>query len=147
MNNEVVVKNYYDWVDKCELEQIYSLFHPSIIYERANMGTALFESPIDHLAQPQFGELKGIRLAVFHGAEMVRDFYENGRMIKGRHFIETISADLSTISVGVIGHYNGHRIDDGTTLDNIRFRDFFKFNVEGKIIFRRSLINSSSKPL
>jgi ketosteroid isomerase-like protein len=92
----VLARLYYELVDAGAIDHVLALFSPDVVYQRCE---------------------REIR-----GDEELRDFYENGRKINGRHFIDGVVAVPD--HVGVQGRFSGSA-RDGSPLE-IRFADVFQ---------------------
>ena len=107
---ETLVRRYYEHIDAQRLDEMLSLFHDEIVYERQGTPTIT-------------------------GIEALQRFYLEERIIEsGAHSLDQVLP--GTDWVAVRGRFQG-RLRDGDLVE-LRFTDWHQFR-DGKIIRRESL--------
>ena len=107
---EEIVMNYYKFVDKSDLDSLFSLFSINIIYNRCEQKIS--------------------------GIDQLKLFYKNVRKINGKHTI--IDIIVNNKNVAIRGKFNGE--DSNGNVIMLDFADFFELGDDDKIIKRQTYL-------
>jgi ketosteroid isomerase-like protein len=94
------VREYYETVDRNDVDAVVRLFSDDIVYERPGY-------------------------PAIHGQAQLREFYDKSRVIEsGRHVVSAVVVDYPNVAVH--GLFDG-RVRGGSTV-SVRFADFFQLD-------------------
>ncbi|MEM1141972.1 MAG: nuclear transport factor 2 family protein [Pseudomonadota bacterium] len=112
---EALVAEYYQRIDRGDVDWVLSLFAPEAVYDRAETS--------------------------YRGLAQITEFYQHQRGITGVHEIDTVAThDLTTIAQGV---FDG-RGRDGSAR-KVGFADSWRFTLGGLVLHRKTFLAIGSQ--
>jgi ketosteroid isomerase-like protein len=110
LTHESSIMGYYNDIDTGDLNAVANLFGDNAVYQRGNTFTLV-------------------------GKDAIKDFYNNVRALEGKHKILKFHRKGEDIVVD--GVFRGtHK---GTSIE-LKFKDYWTFGADGKVIRRRSVL-------
>lgn len=107
---KTVVRDYYDHIDRVDLDWVLALFAPDAVYERAD--------------------------ATYSGISAIARFFREERLIRGVHAIERLWADDD--SVVALGEFRG--VGAAGDARRVRFTDVWHFGADARVRRRQTFL-------
>lgn len=107
------IGSYYALIDNLEIPRVTALFARDAVYKRAER--------------------------TMNGLGEIESFFQNERLIRGKHILDSLWSDDSRGVVFVTGLFDGHGAEGDSR--QVEFADVWRFNDEGLVSSRRTFLS------